>query len=148
MQTPTTVKLDGHSYTIQYLSTSQAIETATEVGAALMPALGKVIPAGSLTDALSGAASLDLGAGLEVLAKEMQPTKLLNLIKVLCSVVILDGKGLLADALFEDHFRGRPGAALKLAAKSYEVSCGDFFGSAVSLVGLTKRAASTPDQAG
>ncbi len=140
----TALKLDGHSYTVMFLSSSQAIETATEVGAALLPALGKAFPKGGFKtgDALADL-DLDLGAGFETLAVSMQPAKVLALIKTLCSVVMLDGKGLLVDGLFEEHFKGAPGEALKVARKSFEVNCGDFFASAVSLAGLTRQAAST-----
>ncbi len=141
-RTPTTLKLDGHSYTVMYLSTSQAIETATEVGAVLLPALGKAFPKGGVKD--FSQQDLNIGGGLEALAGSMKPAQVLELIKTLCGCVALDGQGLLAESLFEEHFKGAPGRALKVASKSFEVNCGDFFASAVSLAGLTKRTASTP----
>lgn len=142
-RTTTTLKLDGHSYTVMFLSSSQAIETATEVGAALLPALGRAFPKGGLKTVSLADLDLDLGAGFETLALSMQPAKILTLLKTLCSCVALDGQGLLVESLFEEHFKGAPGQALKVAAKSFEVNCGDFFASAVSLAGLTKRAVST-----
>lgn len=147
MQKPTTIKLDGHSYIVQYLSSSQAIEVATEVGAALLPALAKALPKGLKRDVSFMDQDIDLGGGLESLATVLKPAKMLELVKQLCSVVVAEGEGLLDGAIFEEHFKGRPGAALRVAAKSYEVNCGDFFASAVSLVGLTKTAASAQGQA-
>ncbi len=147
-RTPTTLKLDGHSYTVMYLSTSQAIETATEVGTVLLPALGKAFPKGGLKGTSLADMDLDIGGGLETLAGAMKPLQVLALLKTLCSCVALDGAGLLVDNLFEEHFKGAPGRALKVASKSFEVNCGDFFASAVGLAGLTKRTASTPDPQG
>ena len=136
----------GDTYSIGYMATSQAIKVATEVASRLLPPLGKVLPkSGSISDILkTDMSNLDMAGAFESLASRLDPDKMVELLQKLCSVVILDGQGLLDTNLFEEHFKGQIGVALKVAKKSFEVNCGDFFASAVSLSGLAKKAASTP----
>lgn len=136
----TKFSLEGIEFTAGYLTTSAAIEIATEVQLVILPALGRALPkSGKLSDILTAElSSVDLGGALETLAKALSPRSMQSLIARLCSVVICP-EGVLEGAQFEEFFKGRPGLALRVASKSFEVNCGDFFGSAVSLVGLTKK---------
>jgi hypothetical protein len=144
------VALDGESYTFGYLPTSQALGVAIEVAQRFMPSIGALLPKGEGLAALfdkdmkEALGKLDLAGGLVVLAASMEPDACTTLIKKLNAVVVVDGVGLLDDTHFDEHYKGRPGLALKVAAKSFEVSCADFFAHAVSLVGFLKPKASTP----
>jgi hypothetical protein len=144
---PKRLTVEGDSYTIQYLDTSTAIEVATDVGGRLLPviALAVGLKGGEGTQDLS-----KLGDSFETVAKSLPPKKMVELIRLLCSVVIVEGpdsKGLLEGPRFEEHFKGRPGLALRIAKESFEVNCPDFFDSVAGLAGLKKTAATTPDPA-
>jgi hypothetical protein len=137
--------IKGEAYQFGYLSSSLAIKTATEVAQRLLPPLGKIIPrSGSIQDLMKRDLSkLDVGAGFESLAQALDSEAVLAMIKTLCSVVI----GPEGAIDFEEHFKGRPGLAVLVAKKSFEVNCSDFFASAAGLVGFLKTATTTPAKA-
>lgn len=126
-----TETIDGESYTFQYLNTSDALEIAGEVAQKLIPVLGKLAGTGNADTDL---ADLKIEQVAGALAASLEPKRMQELIKKLCTVVFKNPGGVIN---FEEDFRGRPGHALKVARKSFEVNCGDFFESAASLAGIS-----------
>lgn len=131
---------DGVVYTFSYMQTSKALRIATDVARRALPAIGAMFKGASMDDQTD---KLNLEALTSVLATKMDPEEVTTLIAQLCSVVVANGVGVLEGGAFEEHFKGRPGLALTIAAKSFEVNCGDFFVSAVSLATSAKAAATT-----
>ncbi len=132
-----TITIDGESYQMSYLVTSDSLKVAALVGKRLLPSVGKVLSGlGALNDAKGllekDLSELKLDAALATLAETLDPEEINQLIQKLCSVVMVPGLGILNPQNFEEHFKGRPGHALKVAAASFEVNCKDFFGAAVS----------------
>ncbi len=131
--------IDGVPYQVGYLVSSDAIKTSTLVSKRLLPSVGKVLSGlgnlGNVKTALdSQLSSLNLDGAFGTLAGNLDPDELNTLMQKLCSVVIVKGEGggLLDAQRIEEHFKGRPGHALKVTAASFEVNCSDFFGAAVS----------------
>ena len=146
-------EIDGDKYLFGYLISSDSFEVAGEVAQRFLPTLGAIAPKGKIQDALDK--EVDIAAVLGSVAGAMDPRAMLALCQKLCSVVTVackdpkDPSGSLGDsAVFEEHFKGRPGLMLKVAIKSFEVNCGDFFASAANLGGLLKKKMpTTPDPA-
>ena len=148
MRKPNQVTIDGQSYEVGYLPSSTAIETATLLAKRLIPSVGGAFaafmvqatanPDVQVVDALK---KIDFGGAFPELAAAMDPKEITGLVKLLCGVVSFEGgdeddglpKGLLDKTKFEEHFKGRPGHALKVAQAAFGVNCADFFGAAVSV---------------
>lgn len=146
MRKPNQVTIDGEQYEVGYLTSSQAIETATLLAKRLIPSVGNAFasfmvqatanPDIQVADALK---KIDFGDAIPQLAAAMDPKEINGIVKLLCGVTSYEGpdedlsKGLLDKTRFEEHFKGRPGHALKVAQASFEVNCSDFFGAAVSV---------------
>ena len=139
MRNPVVAVIGSESYNFGYLNTSMALEVATEVGLALLPALGKALPkSGKLTDLMDKElGDVDLSGAFDTLSKNLTPKQFTRIVQTLCSVVA-SSSGLLADQVYEEHFKGRTGDAIKVAMKSFSVNCGDFFQSVVGAVGLNR----------
>jgi len=148
-----TAQIDGETYHIGYLLTSEAVKLALEVAKRAAPIMGSGAK-GVLTNLGEGGAEnlmasnvndfikkLDLeGLGVMV-AAAIEPAELEAIIQKLCSVAVPHGEG---NTTYDAWYQGRPGHALKVAVKSFEVNCSDFFASAVSLGGLLKKKITTP----
>lgn len=132
--------IGGVNYTFMYLTSTESIRTAALVAKKFLPALGKLIPQkGNLATLLdTDIQDLKLDDVFESVANNIEPDEVTALIQKLCSVVMADGKPI----AFEDHFKGDVALALRIAKRSFEVNCGDFFGGAIGAFGLLKKATS------
>lgn len=145
--------IDGDTYRFGYLQTSQSLKLSAKVSKHILPVAGPVIQqaleAGNIMDLQveDFIKSVNVDQVGQRLAAELDPAELQSLIQELCSVVSVEGVGLLQGQPFEEHFKGRPGVALQVASRSFEVNCKDFFASAVSLVGKTALGLMTQVQA-
>ena len=131
--------IDGEVYTFGYLMTSEAVKVSIEVSKILLPAMGHVFSGIAVKKEVKDIAEaninmLNLDKCFAALADKLDPIQQLALYQKLVSVVTMDS-GMM---VFEEHFKGRPGHLLKVAKKSFEVNCGDFFESAIGFVGLKK----------
>jgi hypothetical protein len=137
-----TQNIDGVDYTFLYLNTSKALAVASEIGKRAAPffaaiassadkdALAKLSKKEKEAKEAEGIRSVFLSLG-----EALDPDVVVRLCKELCAVVACSDGMLDQGAIFETHFQGRPSAAIQVAAKSFEVNCGDFFafvGKAVS----------------
>ena len=144
MRQPITANIDGETYLFGYLITSDAINVAVEVGRRFAPLLGtlvgqlfkdkKDVKIEDILDLDLSSLDLDFALLAVTAASAMDPVGLEALIRKLCSVVSVSGSvngNVLVDSTYQNHFMGRPGVALQVAVKSFEVNCKDFFFSAV-----------------
>lgn len=128
--TPITETIDGEVYVFQFLNTSVALNICAEVAKRVVPILGNLTGMKAGLDTELG--DIDFGQVASSVALAVEPEVLQRLVSQLCSVAFCQG----GSQNFEEHYRGRPGHALKVAKKSFEVNCGDFFASAASLAGI------------
>jgi hypothetical protein len=108
MRTAAKLTIDGDLYEIHSVGATEGLTLTAKLAKLVLPAVGHL--ANQAGDGVGAAA---MGAAGEALAKNLDAPEVVALVKQLLRAVLIQGQGVAAD-VFEQHFAGRIGLALRL----------------------------------
>jgi hypothetical protein len=126
-----TKKIGEHNYTVHMIDPLDAVDITVELSNAVAPSvesLASVVKKTGIDKILDEKVenSAAIGAAIGAFLKQLERSKVRELISILAPVTVVEGKGKL-DQIFSEHFRGKPGAIYQWLGFAMQVNFADFF---------------------